>query len=209
MRLRQRITGWLLPELKNLAYTSAGQGRRSRGWHAPATGPNTALTGNLGTLIHRSRAAIRNDPWAASGLDKLVANIVGTGIKPKSEATNDRFRKKLQTLFLDWTDESDADGQLDFYGQQALAARAMLEAGECFIRLRLRKPEDGLTVPLQIQLLEAEFVPWDYQVDMSNGHRIRAGIEFGCGSPATTTEISNIGVKGDFRQRKRDCFVVI
>ena len=32
---------------------------------------------------------------------------------------------------------------------------------------------------------------------------------FGCGSSATTTEVNRIGVKGDFRQRKRDCFVVI
>ena len=57
----------------NLAYTSAGRGRRSQGWSAPQSGPNNALTGNLGTLINRSRAAIRNDPWAASGLDKLVS----------------------------------------------------------------------------------------------------------------------------------------
>ena len=177
MKLRQRMANWLLPELKNLAYTSAGRGRRSQSWSAPSSGPNNALTGNLGTLINRSRAAIRNDPWAASGLDKLVANIIGTGIKPKSEASNDRFRKKLQTLFLDWTDESDADGQLDFYGQQSLATRSMLESGECFIRFRPRKLEDGFSVPLQLQLLESEFVPWDYNDDLKNGHSIRAGIE--------------------------------
>ncbi len=178
MKLRHKVAGWLVPELKNLAYTAAGQGRRSRSWSAPSSGPNSILTGNLSTLINRSRAAMRNDPWAASGLEKLVANIVGTGIKPKSEASNDKFRQQLQTLFLDWTDESDADGQLDFYGQQSLACRAMLEAGECFVRLRPRKPTDGLTVPLQLQLLEAEFVPWDYNDDLQNGHRIRAGIEF-------------------------------
>ncbi|WP_422472568.1 phage portal protein [Endozoicomonas sp. ALB032] len=178
MGLKHRIAGWLLPELKNLAYTSAGQGRRSQSWMAPSTGPNNSLTGNLGTLINRSRAAIRNDPWAASGLEKLVANIVGTGIKPKSEARDDGFRKELQALFLDWTDESDADGQLDFYGQQALAMRSVLEAGECFVRFRPRKPGDGLSVPLQLQLLEAEFVPWDYHDDLKKGHKIRAGIEF-------------------------------
>ncbi|WP_448218408.1 phage portal protein [Endozoicomonas sp. 2B-B] len=178
MGLKQRIAGWLLPELKNLAYTSAGQGRRSQSWIAPSTGPNNSLTGNLGTLINRSRAAIRNDPWAASGLEKLVANIVGTGIKPKSEARDDGFRKELQALFLDWTDESDADGQLDFYGQQALAMRSVLEAGECFVRFRPRKPGNGLSVPLQLQLLEAEFVPWDYHDDLKKGHKIRAGIEF-------------------------------
>ncbi|WP_422137684.1 phage portal protein [Endozoicomonas sp. ALC020] len=178
MGLKQRIAGWLLPELKNLAYTSAGQGRRSQSWIAPSTGPNNSLTVNLGTLINRSRAAIRNDPWAASGLEKLVANIVGTGIKPKSEARDDGFRKELQALFLDWTDESDADGQLDFYGQQALAMRSVLEAGECFVRFRPRKPGDGLSVPLQLQLLEAEFVPWDYNEELKKGHKIRAGIEF-------------------------------
>lgn len=164
--------------IRNLAYTSAGRGRRSQSWSASSSGPNNTLTGNLGTLINRSRAAIRNDPWAASGLEKLVANIVGTGIKPKSEATNDAFRKNLQALFLDWSDESDADGQLDFYGQQSLAVRSMLEAGECFARLRPRKPSDGLSVPLQVQLLEAEFVPWDYNDDLKRGHKIRAGIEF-------------------------------
>ncbi len=178
MALKHLIAGWLLPELKNLAYTSAGKGRRSQSWAAPNTGPNNSLTGNLGTLINRSRAAIRNDPWAASGLEKLVSNIVGTGIKPKSEAEDDGFRKQLQQLFLDWSDESDADGQLDFYGQQALAVRSMLEAGECFVRLRPRQLKDGLTVPLQIQLLEAEFVPWDYNDDLKTGHKIRAGIEF-------------------------------
>ncbi|WP_257280771.1 phage portal protein [Endozoicomonas sp. ISHI1] len=36
-----------------------------------------------------------------SFLEKLVANIVGTGIKPKSEARDDGFRKELQALFLD------------------------------------------------------------------------------------------------------------
>ncbi|WP_083232927.1 phage portal protein [Endozoicomonas atrinae] len=176
--IRQKWLQTSSKTIRNLAYTSAGRGRRSQSWSAPSSGPNNTLTGNLGTLINRSRSAIRNDPWAASGLEKLVANIVGTGIKPKSEATNDVFRKNLQALFLDWSDESDADGQLDFYGQQSLAVRSMLEAGECFARLRPRKPSDGLSAPLQVQLLEAEFVPWDYNDDLKRGHKIRAGIEF-------------------------------
>ena len=176
--LKQKTARFLLKRVVNLAYTAAGHGRRAVSWRAPGTGPTSGLTGDLGTLINRSRAALRNDPWASSGVQKLVANIVGTGIKPKSEATDDAFRKNLQQLFLDWTDESDADGVLDFYGQQSLAARAMLEAGECFVRLRPRHPEDGLSVPLQVQILEAECVPWSYNDKLSNGHTIRAGIEF-------------------------------
>lgn len=182
MSLRQRLARWFfaseLKTLRNYAYTAAGIGRRSKGWSAPSTGPSNGLTAQMGTLINRSRAAIRNDPWAAAGLEKLVTNIVGSGITPKSEALDDDFRKNLQALFLEWTDESDADGVLDFYGLQSLAARAMLEAGECFVRLRPRRREDGLSVPLQIQLLEAEFVPWSLTQTLENGHKIRAGIEF-------------------------------
>ncbi|EPP2914045.1 TPA: phage portal protein, partial [Pseudomonas aeruginosa] len=81
-------------------------------------------------------------------------------------------------LWLDWTDESDADERTDFYGQQALAARMVEESGECFIRLRPRRPEDDLAVPLQLQLLPAEFVPVEKNEVARNGNLIRAGIEF-------------------------------
>jgi hypothetical protein len=36
----------------------------------------------------------------------------------------------------------------------------MLEGGEALVRLRWRRPEDGLPVALQIQVLEAEHLPW-------------------------------------------------
>lgn len=159
-------------------YVGAGLGRRTRKWYAPNSGPNAALIGDLPTLINRSRAAIRNDPYAQAGINRLVSNIIGTGIKPKSMASDAALRDFLQNTFLTWTDESDADGLLDFYGQQNLACRALVEAGECFVRFRVRRPSDGLTVPLQLQLLESEFVPIDYNEALSNGNTIKAGIEF-------------------------------
>ena len=70
-------------------------------------------------------------------------------------------------------------GQTDFYGLQALACRAMLEGGECLIRLRPRRPEDGLAVPLQLQLLEPEHLPLHAQHRAAirqrgaRGHRVR------------------------------------
>jgi lambda family phage portal protein len=42
----------------------------------------------------------------------------------------------VQRLWLAWTDEADADGLTDFYGLQAMVAREMFVAGECFVRLR-------------------------------------------------------------------------
>jgi lambda family phage portal protein len=46
------------------------------------------------------------------------------------------------------------------------------------VRLRYRRPEDGLPVALQIQVLEAEHLPVTLNITADNGNVIRAGIEF-------------------------------
>lgn len=167
-----------LPVRASTAYEAGSSKWRTLGWHAPTESPNTAVLYSLRTLRDRSRAAIRNDGYAKGAIGRLVTNIIGTGIKPLSKALDAEFRKAVQALWLRWTDESDADGLLDWYGQQAQAVRAWLEGGECFIRMRPRFPEDGLSVPLQIQVLEPELCPHAHNTIAKNGNRIRAGIEF-------------------------------
>jgi len=88
------------------------------------------------------------------------------------------LRGEIQALWLRWTDEADASGLTDFYGLQALACRSVMEAGECIIRLRPRLPKDGLSVPMQLQLLEPEHLPSNKNEKLENGNYIRAGIEF-------------------------------
>lgn len=173
-------TGAIVPAVRASTTFDAGSTgtRRTLGWHAPTSSPNAAILYNLATLRDRSRAATRNDGYAKGAIDRLVTNIIGTGIKPLSKAEDEDFRKQLHALWLKWTDESDADGLLDWYGQQAQAVRGWLEGGEVFIRLRPRRPEDELSVPLQIQVIEPELCPHTYTTTARNGNRIRAGIEF-------------------------------
>jgi lambda family phage portal protein len=159
-------------------YEAGSQTRRTVGWRAPTSSPNVALLATLTTLRDRSRAATRNDGFGKGVIDKLVTNVIGTGIKPLSQATDPAFRAALQALWLRWTDESDADGLLDFYGQQGQATRAWFEGGEVFLRLRPRRLEDGLSVPLQVQVLEPELCPHTYNALRPGGGRVRAGIEF-------------------------------
>jgi capsid protein len=97
-------------------------------------------------LRAKSRDLVRRNAWAQAGIEAFVSNAVGTGIKPQSWLRR-AFKADVQALWRDWTEEADAAGQTDFYGLQALACRAMLEGGECLIRLRPRRPEDGLVVP--------------------------------------------------------------
>ncbi|MCL2344781.1 MAG: phage portal protein [Desulfobulbus sp.] len=170
--------GFMLPTRLNNSYDGAGNGRRSKSWKANDSGPTAASLPNLRTLRNRSRTATRNDPYAFSAIDSLVSNTIGTGITPKPRHPDPDIRAALQYLWDDWTEKSDADGCADFYGQQAMICRTMHEAGECFVRLRPRRPSDGLSVPLQLQVLEPEFVPHDKNELSPGGNIIRAGIEF-------------------------------
>ena len=159
------------------AYEAAGGGRRAKGWAPSAYGPNGQLLYALDPLQRRSRDAIRNIGLAEAAADVLVSNLVGTGIKPQFQTGDDGLNKELAELWLEWTDEADADGQLDFYGMMALAVRSMVEAGEVFTRKRLRRQSDGLSVPLQLQLIESEFCPPTENRTADNGNEIRMGIE--------------------------------
>ena len=88
------------------------------------------------------------------------------------------LKAQVQKLWLDWTDEADAEGFTDFYGQQRRAAREVFIAGEVFFRFRPRRPQDGLTVPLQLQMIPSELLPLYRNEQAPNGNIIRQSIEF-------------------------------
>ncbi len=129
-------------------------------------------------LLARSRELVVTNGYAANACEAFAANLVGDGIKPSSLIGDADLRDQVQKLWLAWTDEADADGLTDFYGLQAMVAREMFVAGECFVRLRPRRAEDGLLVPLQLQLLQSEMLPFEKTEVDPNGNRIRCGIEF-------------------------------
>ncbi|RFA24352.1 phage portal protein [Alkalilimnicola ehrlichii] len=159
------------------SYDSAGQGRRASNWYAPRSGPNDALVGSLDTLRNRSRAGYRNNPWIRQGVNSLVSNEIGTGIIPRSRVEDEDFRRSQNALWDRSADEMDADGVLDIYGMQALCSRTRRQAGEVFVRRRMRQDSDGLAVPIQFQILEPEFVPIWLNQTAANGNQIRHGIE--------------------------------
>lgn len=161
------------------AYDAASVGRRLRMWRTAGFGPKAVVANNATTLRNRARSAVRNDPWAGTAADRLVANMVGTGIQAKSRNGTDVQKAQIKALWDLQCAVMDADGVLDFYGQQALVAREWAgEVGECFARIRRRRLSDGLPVPLQVQLIEAEQVPITWTTTARNGNRVEQGIEF-------------------------------
>lgn len=161
-----------------MAYEGAGAGPRLVRWLPPIAGPNTLLAGSLSTLRARSRDSVRQNGYAEAGVETLVANIVGAGIKPQFATPDAAFNRRLADLWLEWTDEADTEGRWDFYGLQALAVRSMIEGGDCFTRLRARLPQDGLPVPLQLQVVEAEYCPETKNDGGTGDNRVVSGVEF-------------------------------
>lgn len=152
--------------------------RRLKGFRASRAHVNTLIQAAGADMTARARFLIRNNGYAANGVESFAANAVGTGITPSSAITDPALKAQVQDLWLRWTDDSDAEWLTDFYGQQRRAARELFIAGEVFFRFRPRRPADGLSVPLQLQMLPTEMLPLSDNRTLANGHVVRQGIEF-------------------------------
>lgn len=135
---------------------------------------NTDHQADATMLRAKSRHLIQNVEYIAAGMNARVAHIVGTGIQPKwTGAQGD----KLSALWKTWGPKADADGRLDIYGLQAAAVRTMDADGEVLVRIRARRKEDGLPVPVQLQLLEVDWLD-NIRVSADNGNRVTGGKEY-------------------------------
>lgn len=163
-------------------YDAAGRGRRMVGWSAPSSGPNEAMNSGLQTLRDRSSDSVRNDWSGGSMVQKWSTNLIGIGITPRFRRFKTKARRlEINDLWADFVKQVDADGVLDLYGMQTLAVRSWMERGEVFGRRRYRRTDDGLRVPMQVQLLESDMVPMldsTAQPGLPRGNEIRSGIEF-------------------------------
>ena len=152
--------------------------RRLKGFQPSRAHLNTLIAASGADITARARWLIRNNGYAANAIESWAGNVVGAGIKPSSAIGDAKLKAQVQKLWLAWTDEADADSFTDFYGLQRRAAREVFIAGEVFFRFRPRRAQDGLIVPLLLQMLPAEMLPLNRNEALPGGTVIRQGIEF-------------------------------
>ncbi|WP_272857851.1 phage portal protein [Paracoccus stylophorae] len=155
-RFRRRSTGG--PAAVRARLEGAMAKRRLRGWNPPLENINTLVASGGPRLLARSRELVVTNGYAANACEAFAANLVGDGIKPSSLIGDADLRDRVQRLWLAWTDEADADGLTDFYGLQAMVAREMFVAGECFVRALLHKSAADRTSPFPGQIYPATSV---------------------------------------------------
>ena len=181
-----KMIGWLSPEagVRRLkaktvmalygGYTAARTDRRqTKAWQTMDGGADQVTLPDLPVLRERSHDLVRNAPLATGAINTVVTNVVGTGLKVQSridrevlapylgdsEEAFDAFERAAEREFRFWANSRDGDAarMLDFTGQQDLALRSVLVAGDAFIlRRHINRP--GARYSTAFQLVEAERV---------------------------------------------------
>ena len=166
--------------LSTRRYDAAGRGRRNQGWNAPSTSANKENEYALDTLRARSRDLARNNAHMSRFLQVVTGAVVGDGISHKYVASSTSQQKKIDELWRAWGESKACDfyGLGNIYSMQAQVVHGVAEGGDVFARRIRTTSAEKLPVPLQIQLLEGDFVDHSYSLELDNGGRITQGVEF-------------------------------
>lgn len=158
-----------------LARAYEGASRRD-GWNPKRAGAsaNTDHAADGASLRARSRSLEQNVPYIAQGMRAHTANIVGTGITPRWSGPE---AKAHGDAWLAWGAQADADGRQDINGLIKTAHHTAQRDGEVLVRLRPRRAEDGLVVPLQLQLLEIDWLDSE-RTGVIDGRTVIQGIAY-------------------------------
>jgi lambda family phage portal protein len=159
------------------SYDAAKKGRRTDNWLTLSSSANAESLYALDDLRDRARDLVRNNPYGEKAVRAFSSNLVGTGIIPRIK--KQKGAKNLKALWDKFAKNCDFDEHTDFSGLQTLIARTLFESGECLI---LRKPAPAsykLAIPMQIQVLEPDFIDTSKNQDpLKDGGSIVQGIEF-------------------------------
>lgn len=169
------------------AYRGAAKDRLRSGWSPYGGSADGDLLPELPDLRERSRDLNRNDAFAAAITDTVVANVVGTGLRPQARIDRDTveiedaaatdFEQQCERAWKRWLPHADAQNRLDFYDIQALVYRQVKENGEVLILPLMVTDDPSRPYSLALEVIEADRLatPTDKLGDLS----IRDGVQLG------------------------------
>lgn len=170
-------------------YKGAQSNRLNSSWSVSSGSADYDLLPDLPVLRERSRELLRNDPHAASLVNTMVDNIVGTGIRPQaqidaealglSEEEAAKLAKACEKAFSKWMQYADVGRRMNFYDIQSQAMRSIIVNGESLI-LPVRVERKFSPYDLAIEVIEPDRIEAPGEMDQVNGRFKRlSGIELG------------------------------
>jgi lambda family phage portal protein len=168
-------------------YDAATVGRRSSSIRADRSDADAA--GRKRALMAAySRDMVRNTPFATRAQAVIAGNVVGDGILPKVQikagsGLNDDVKKRIRARGLERieslfdTVEIDRQKRNNLYGLQRLVMNTVVDAGECLVRFYPGSDARG-SLPLELDVLEPDYLDTSKLSFASDGFEIREGIEY-------------------------------
>lgn len=150
------------------SYDAAKMGRRTAGWHTTGGTSNAEISQGLARIRNRSRDIIRNNEYAKRAVAVFSSNVVGYGITITPDDASER------ALWKTWSEsqQCDASGDDCLGGMLKLGTSERFSSGEVLFRRRWRRLSDGFAVPMQIQVLEPDFLDESRTGAVGNGGNV-------------------------------------
>ena len=186
-RIRARASLEMATSLFGGGYTGARTDRPSlRNWTPWAGSADADTLVDLPALRARSRDAVRNQPLASGAISTNVLNVVGTGLKPKSQLDREllgltdeeaqAWERRAERIFAHHSARIDVEGELSFAGLQALVFQAVLESGDV-LPIRRFVERDGEILGTRIQIVEADRISNPRGIPALQQRGLAAGVE--------------------------------
>lgn len=167
-------------------YDAATVGRRSSSLKAARSDADSAAAQRQRMAFY-ARDIVRNTPFAARAQAVITGNVVGDGIIPKITVDYPKMSKprlrKIRERGIRQIEEHldstriDREGRLNLYGLQGLVMKTVVDAGEALVRIH----KDSLiadALPLQLEVLEPDYLDQTRYGRFEAGGEIRNGIEY-------------------------------
>ena len=173
-------------------YQGAQFSRLTADWVTSNTSADSEVYGSAQKLRDRARQLCRDNDYARQALRAIEGNVIGQGIPFQSQVRMQRGGKldtgindAIEAAWKRWSyaQHCHTGGKLCFADIERLVIRACAESGEVFIRL-VRQSFGGSTIPLAMEVIEADQLDDGLNGRSQQGNEIRMGVEVdGWGRP--------------------------
>jgi lambda family phage portal protein len=173
-------------------YQGAQFSRLTADWVTGNTSADSEIYGSAQKLRDRARQLCRDNDYARQALRAIEGNVIGQGIPFQSQVRMQRggrldtqVNDAIEAGWRQWTTarHCHTGGKLSFADIERLVIRACAESGEVFVRL-VRQSFGGSTVPLAMEVIEADQLDDGLNGRSQQGNEIRMGVEVdGWGRP--------------------------
>ena len=149
--------------MRTETYAAAKSNRLTGTWAPAWVNVNDLIGASSPTVRNRVRQLVRDFPYFANAVNKLVDYTVGEGIvyqarvKGPDGKLNTVLNQQIEDAFKWWGDEADIAGKLHYYEIMRLMKRQDVESGE-FIAVKTLSKDRTRFLPFCLQVFEADWL---------------------------------------------------